>query len=587
MSATDVVTLQTEGSQEPERVRLTGSEALVRTLKAAGITEWFGVAGGSLARVLKAVAIDPDLRYVGTRHEAAGGFMAAATYAGTGRLAVAIGEQGPGSLNLLSSMGNAFNNNLAVLAITASPPIAHSRPFDGMFMEWDGAAAFRAYTKSSATVNTIARVPQYVREALRAALTGRPGPVHIDLPSDILLGSDEFDVAELDAPLSSYLAEPRTAGDAAAIERAAELLLQAKRPVLIAGGGVARAEAEPEFRELMHRLHATGTSTQMGIGTVSTDDPAFIGHGGVIGGPAGLRAMREADVVLSVGCRFSSWMWDGHVPATPGPPQQELIQVDRDADMIGRMIPVSVPIAGDAKVVLRQLLEAVEGRTAAAPADSEWVRGLVEEYREHRAKLDALAAQELEPMHPATLARELGEWLPEDALVVYDGGHTTFWSNEFTPATEPRTRFHDPGMAHLGFGTPYAIALKLAYPERTVVNTIGDGSFGFTIQELDTARRYGVNIINVLHDNAAFGIIRAGQQPNGFELGTDLAGTDYVAIAQAFGCHGERVTRREEIKPALERAAASGLPAVVDVQVFFENYPSLDAFRRMAMPKVS
>jgi acetolactate synthase-1/2/3 large subunit len=334
---------------------------------------------------------------------------------------------------------------------------------------------------------------------------------------------------------------------------------------------------------MMRALGALGTATQMGIGAVDSASPEFIGHGGVIGGPAVLRAMREADAVLAVGVRFSSWMWDGHSPAVHGGSEQRIVQVDVDPAMLGRLVPVDVALAGDAKAVLGQLLEALTDRTV-ADGDDAWSRLLVDEYRTHRAAIDELAAQDSRPLHPATLAKELGEWLPDDALVVYDGGHTTFWSNELTPATDTRTRFHDPGMAHLGFGTPYALALKHAFPERTVVNTIGDGSFGFTIQELDTARRYGLNAIHVLHDNSAFGIIRAGQEANGFELGGDLVGTDYVAIAQAFGCHAERVTKREEIRPALDRAAASGKPAVVDVEVAFEPYPSLDAFRRMAMP---
>ena len=571
-------------SPQRERVTLTGSEALVRTLRAAGVTDFFGIAGGSLVRVFKAIAADPALRFVGTRHEAAGGLMAAATYAGTGRLAACIGEQGPGSLNLLSGMGNAYNNNLALVAVTSSPPTTLSHPFHGMFMEWDATTAFRPYTKHSAQANAARRVPQLVREAVRAALTGRPGPAHVDMPSDVLFETAEYDVAELDAPRESYVPTLRPAGDPTAVEEAAELLARAERPLLIAGGGVARSDATAELREVMRCVNALGTATQMGIGAVDSTSPSFIGHGGVIGGPAVLRAMREADVVLSVGCRFSSWMWDGHAPAVTGGPSQRVVQVDVDPAMLGRLLPVDVAILGDAKVVLGQLLEALADRTVAADEDSRWARSLVEEYQAHRTALEALAAQRLDPMHPATLAKAIGDWLPPDSLVVYDGGHTTFWSNELTPATETRTRFHDPGMAQLGFGTPYALALKLQYPDRPVISTIGDGSFGFTIQELDTARRYGLNVVNVLHDNEAFGIIRAGQEHNGFELGGDLAGTDYVEIARAFGCHGERVTRPEEIGPALDRALQSGLPAVVDVRVRFEPYPSLDAFRRMAMP---
>lgn len=563
------------------RVTLTGSEALVRVLKASGVVDFFGVPGGTLNGTLKAVAADPDLHFIGTRHEAPGAFMAAASFQGSGRLAACLGEMGPGSLNLLSGLGTAHNNNLALVAITAGPPSSRAHPYRGMFMEFDGRRLFQAMTKWSEQVGQTRRIPQVVRWALREALTGRPGPVHLDLPGDVLAGSAEFDEAELDAPLERFVPGGRLPGEAAAIESAARLLAQARRPLLLGGGGVAVSEGAPEFRELIRRLGAAATATQMGLGVVDSSSAAFIGHGGVIGGPAVLRAMREADVVLAVGCRFSSWVWDGDAPAPPGWPDQELIQVDRDPGMLGRLRAVSVPIVGDAKTVLGQLLAAVPEGGA---RDEAWLTSLVDEYRAYRAELDRLAGAPSEVMHPAALASEFGRFVPADALVVYDGGHTTFWSNEFTPAGEPRTRFHDPGMAHLGFGLPFALGLKHRFPERPVFNLTGDGAFGFTLQELDTARRQGLAVVTLLHDNASFGIILAGQKPQGFEAGAVLEGTDYVAVARAFGCQAERVTRPEEVAPALRRALDSGLPAVVDARVFFDPYPALDAFRRMSAP---
>ena len=188
-------------------------------------------------------------------------------------------------------------------------------------------------------------------------------------------------------------------------------------------------------------------------------------------------------------------------------------------------------------------------------------------------------------MHPAALADAIGRALPDDALVAYDGAHTSFWTNDLTPAYEPNTRFHDPGMGHLGFGIPYANGLKLRFPDRPVVNVTGDGAFGFTLQELDTARRYGLNAVHVIHDNAAWGVIRLGQSKQGFELGTDLSGTDYVAIARAFGCHAERITRPDEVAPALERAFASGKPAVIDAVVQLVPHPGLPRFASAGMKR--
>jgi thiamine pyrophosphate-dependent acetolactate synthase large subunit-like protein len=566
-----------------ERIRLTGAQALVWVLKSSGIDQIFGVPGGSLVGVMEAIAREPGLRFLGTRHEAAAAFMAAAAFHAGGRVAACLGEQGPGSLNLLSGLGTAFNNHLGVIAITASPPTSRTHPFLGMFMEFDGRRLFEAVTKWSGQVTDPRRIPSVVRWALREALTGCPGPVHVDLPSDVLMASADFERVDLDAPLDRFLPPQRPPADAATVEAAAQLLAGAERPLLIAGGGVVVSEATAEFRELVGRLGAAATATQMGLGVVDSTGAWFIGHGGVIGGPAVLRAMREADVVLAVGCRFSSWMWDGDGPATPGWPGQVLLQVDRDPTAFGRLRPVSVALLGDAKVVLAQLLAAL-GDSVVRPEPSAWLRSLVEEYRGHRARVEELAAQRGPTVHPAALSKVLGEILPRDALVVYDGGHTTFWSNELIPATEPRTRFHDPGMAHLGFGLPYSLALKLQYPDRSVFNVTGDGAFGFTLQELDTARRHGLNVIQIVHDNESFGIIRAGQRGRGFELGAALEGTDYAAIARAFGCFGERVTQLEEIRPAMMRALGSGLPAVLDVRVVFEDFPALGAFRRMALP---
>ena len=554
---------------------VSGGEALARVLAASGVSELYGVPAGKLSPFLAAVAADRSFRTVGVRHEAAAAWMAAATFQATGRLAVAFGESGPGAHNLVSGLGSAWANSLAVLVVTPGAPTHLAYPFEGLAMDSDNERLFAPVTKWRAVARDPGRLPGLVRRALVEALTGRPGPVYLELPADVLAAAVDLDPAELDAPLERFRPAGRQHADPSAVERAAALLARAERPLVIAGGGVTVSGAAPELRSLAERLGAAATATQMGLGCVSTADPSFFGHGGVIGGEAVVRALTEADAVLAVGCRFSSWLWCGADEGVRGLPHQELVQVDVDPAVIGRHRPVSVGLQGDAKAVLAQLLEAV-GETARAR--SPWVGSLVEQYGRYRDELRAAAAVPGEAMHPAALAEEIGAWLPDDSLVVYDGGHTSFWSNDLTPATEPRTRFHEPGMAHLGFGTPYAHALKLLHPERTVLSVNGDGGFGFTVQELDTARRHGIAAVHVIHDNAAWGVIRLGQGRAGFELGTDLGGADYAAIARAFGCHGERITRREEVGPALDRAVASGLPAVVDAVVRLEPHPGLRRF---------
>ena len=561
----------------PEKLRLTGGQALARCLVPEGVPFVFGIAGGKLMHFMRAIAEQPSIRYVGVRHEAAAGMMASAVYAATGRVAVAIGEVGPGAINLVSGIGGAFNNNLAMLAITSNNQRMAAYPGRGTLMELDTQAVFRPVTKWNAVVMDGRRIPELVRRAFREALSGRPGPVHLDVPQDVLMEEHEYDAADFETPAAQYrlLAAPHPRP--ADIARAAALLRKAERPVLLAGGGLARSGNSTAFRDIAALLDAPATATQMGIGAVDPADPHFIGHGGTIGGSAITRALREADLVLAVGCRFSSWLWDAEGPLAR---DRRMIQIDTDPAAIGRVGHLEVGLLGDAASVLDDLLAELRATPhKAAPSNHAWLAGLREDLAAHHAKLDAMAAERTPVMHPAALARAIGEAMPDDALATYDGGHTSFWSNDLTPVSPARTRCHEPGMAQLGFGTPWAVALKLAHPDRPVFNIIGDGAFGFTVQELDTARRYGLPIITVIHNNEAWGIIRIGQRRAlDFELGTDLSGTDYAAIARGFGCRGETITQVEEIGPAIARALASDLPTVLDCRTRFEPHPGLPQF---------
>ena len=558
---------------------LEGGDALARTLVAVGVQDVFGVPAVKLEPFLGAVAREPRLRHLGTRHEASAAWMATATFHATGRVAACYGEMGPGAHNLVGGLGTARANGLAVLVLTSGAPTHLGYAASGLAMAADVPGLMRATTKWSAVARSPERIPELVRAAVREALSGRPGPVHLELPADVLAAAAEIGDPALDEPV---VASPAPRPAASDVEEAARLLRSAERPLLVAGGGVVLAGATAELRALGARLGAAATATQMGLGVVPTGDAGFFGHGGLIGGEGVMRALREADVVLLAGCRLSSWLWDGSRPALSGPPAQRVVHLDVDPSAAAGVLPAALVLAGDARETLGALVDAVGD--APVTADASWRASLVADHHAHRRLLLEGADEPADAMHPAVLARELGDWLPEDALVAFDGGHTTFWSNDLTPALEPRTRFHDPGMAHLGFGLPYALALQAAFPGRTVVNVTGDGAFGFTLAELDTARRNRLPVVTVIHDNAAWGVIRFGQQRSGFDLDTALTGTDYAAVARAFGCHGEWVTEAEQIRPALDRAVASGLPAVVDVRVRFVPHPALARFAAMGRP---
>lgn len=556
---------------------LTGAQILERLLANEGVTTAYGVVGGKLASLLHALHRAQRIRFVGTRHEASGAMMAAATYAGTGRVALALGEMGPGSLNLAAGAGTAFNNNLAVLLVTTNQHRAASYPHAGMFMDLDAQALFRPVTKWNAVVSDPRRIPDLVRRAFREMLSGRPGPVHLDIPQDVLSAPCEISDEQLDLPPACYrtVAGPRPAPQLA--EEAAALLRGARRPLIVAGGGVVASGAAAATLALAQRLRAPVVATQMALGVVPTGNPHFIGHGGIIGGDALHAGLAEADVILALGCRFSSWMWDER-GALAGR-RQKLINVNIDPAALGAPALHEIGIQADAGLALADISEVLADADVAA--DPQWLKGLRDKRIAYEASFGTVSGPE-GAMHPALLSRAIAQALPDNAIAVYDGGHTSFWSNDIIPAREVRTRFHDPGMCQLGFGLPYALALQIEYPDWPVVNITGDGSFGFTIQELDTARRNRLPVITIVHNNAAWGIIRAGQRAQfDFELGTALDGTDYAAIARGFGCFGETVTEVDAFAGSWQRALQSGLPAVIDCRTAFVPHPNLKAFGRM------
>ncbi len=561
-------------------MKLTGAQALVRVLAAEQVKFVFGVVGGKLAPLLHAIHQDSRLRFVGVRHEASGAIMATADFAGSGRVAVAIGEMGPGGLNLASGAGIAFNNNLAMLLITTNQHRAASYPHSGMFMDLDVLAVLKPLTKWNAAIHDPRRIPELARRAFREALSGRPGPVHLDIPQDVLAASCDFADDEFDLLPARYRAIDKPRPAERAVSAAADLLRRASRPLIVAGGGVITSGAEAGIRKLAALLRAPVVPTQMALGAVATDSPFFIGHGGLIGGAAIQKAFAEADVILAAGCRFSSWMWDDQGPLARR--HHHLININIDPSALGAPAIHDVPIHADVAATIDDLLS---GLTAEPPMGvaADWLRDLRQARAEYEKKLETMVADRSSPvMHPAALGRAIAQALPKDAIAVYDGGHTTFWSNDLTPVSDARTRFHDPGMSQLGFGLPYALSLQLQHPGKPIVNITGDGAFGFTLQELDTARRLKLPVVTVIHNNASWGIIRAGQRMQyDFELATGLEDTDYAAIAKGFGCVGETVSSPDEIAPALQRAIASGLPSVIDCKTRFVPHPAMPAFGAM------
>lgn len=554
---------------------MSGADAVVHVLHRAGIRAVFGLASGKLSPLFKALSVRDDMRFIGVRHEASAAFMASGIAAATGRMALCLGETGPGGLNLLSALGGAWANHLPVLAITSSNPSAIMHPHRGAFSSTDNEALFRHLTKWNARVTVGERLPELVHRALREALSGGPGPVHLDIPAEILSGAFRFSQAELDAPVTSFIGRP-PAPHAQDIAEVVDLLRQARRPLIIAGGGVARSggDACAGMVRLLDRVGCPGITTQMGLGVIPQDHPQSLGQGGFVGGSAVVEAMQQADLVLAFGCRFSSFLWVDGPPRWDDRPDRKLVQIDIDPAALGHALPLTLGVTSDAGLAIEALVQALSG-VELHPAH-DWLPGLTAKRDAYRASIDLKNIDGL--IHPGALAQGVARFIGPNDLVTLDGGHTSFWSNEFTPALLPCTRFHEPGMSHLGFGLPAALAMAGHYPDRRVFCLTGDGAFGFSLQELDTARRYGLKVITIIHNNASWGVIRAAQNKHGFEIGTDLDGTDYAAIARAFGCHGERLERLEDLDAVMARALAADTSVVIDARVGWSPHPMFPTF---------
>jgi acetolactate synthase-1/2/3 large subunit len=554
--------------------RLTGGEVLKRCLVEENVRYVFGVPGDQLYPILDAIYQDKRIEFITMRHEAAAAHAADAWARVTGEPGVCLGTVGPGAANLIGGTYAAYADSIPMVVITAQNQSWRSYPDHGSTQALDQLSLFKAVTKWNSVVSHWRRIPELAQCAFRTARSGRPGPVHLDFPSDILYQTGEESEAKILHP-SGYRAVERPVGDVSLVDQAARMLVGAKAPLIHAGGGVLRSRASRELIELAEYLQVPVTTSTTGRGAIPEDHPLCLIP--ACPGTGALVAQVEADVVLLVGGRLGDLEMWGQPPLAWGEPaRQKMIQVDISEDMIGLNRQVHIGIVGDAKSTLRALLEAVKKHTprreeSASLVDYKQVeKGWLQGFEE-------MSRSESVPIHHLRLIREVREFFPRDAIMVVDGGNTTVWCLYLNRVYEPNTYLSSASgdSGHLGSGIPYAIAAKLAAPSRQVYCITGDGAFGFNIQDLETASRLKLPLTFVVANDSAWGMIRSGQTLaySRRHIGVDLSDIRYDRVAQAMNCYGERVTEPSEIRPALQRAANSGLPAVLDVVVDREAVP--------------
>ena len=544
--------------------KILGSDVLLKCLIQEDVRFIFGIPGGQLTTLLDAIhrfGREEGIEFIMTRHEQAAAHMADTYSRLTGKVGVCAGTVGPGAVDLVPGVYEAYVNSIPILVLTAQNQTWKSYPDHGATQGCDHLGLFKPITKWNAVVSHWKRIPEMVQEAFRQATSGRPGPVHLDLPVDVLFEEgDETEVSIL-APAQYRLTVPPS-GNPQVIKQAAEMLAQARSPVIHAGGGARRSAATAEIVALAEFLGCPMTTGITARGTIPEDHPLYL----IPLGFGSIAARAQADVVLVVGSRLGALDVWGKPPFWGKPEEQKIIQVDTAPESLGENRQVDVAILGDAKAVVRDIHSVLQTMIEPREEDPQFPQ-----YRAAQAawlrNFENLASSDAVPIHPLRVVRDARAFFPRNALFVTDGGDASIWAHYLTRIYEPGTHLwhDDSGMG--GGGLPKAIAAKLVCPDRPVYAICGDGFFMMNVQELETAARLGTNVVIIVSNDRAFGFIKAAQQTAFASryVGVDFNDVRYDKMAEAAGWYGERVEDPREIMSALKRAVDSDKPALLDV----------------------
>lgn len=550
--------------------QMTGGQAAVAALEAENTKVAFGLIGSATMELFDAL-YDSDIRFVGVHDERTGVHMADGYARASGGPGVMIaGQNGPGATNLVTGLAQARAAFSPVVSIAGH--LAQGHRYRDAFQEVDQQALFGPVTKKTWTAPSADRVPELMRAAFRTAMAPQRGPVHLNLPRDVLAGRADFPPMQ---PPSAYRGVSPAAPDHTALQAAAEMLEAADRPVIVAGGGIKMTGAAEAALALAEAL-ACPIVTSPGHGdAVPAGHPLNAGQMGPRGNPVASRLVKEADVILALGTRlgFNSTFYSyDNISETA-----RIIQVEQVAEAIGRHFPVALGILSDAPVFARELTSVITKRQGRARADS-WVAGFQADRAAYLAERDAQADRS-HPTQPSGLFAELRRVLPRDAAITLDAGTLCLQATDALTYHRPGSLFTPLDFGLVGFSFACGLGVKLARPDRPVVSLMGDGGFGMTTSELSTAVDQGINTVTVVMNNGCWGAEKAYQRDffDGRYIGADVSSPPFDRLAELYGARGFRADRLADLAPAVEAALACGKPAVVDVAV---DPAALYSFRR-------
>lgn len=541
--------------------KMPAAQAIVESLRVEGVSTVFGLAGSCILEIMDKLYDAKDIRFIDTRHEQAAAHMADGYARVTGRAGVVLVTNGPGASNLVTGVALAKLAHSPVLAITGAPMTSQDQRES--YQEFDQVALFRPITKHSYRVNRPDRIPELFRYAFSTALSGKPGPVHVDIPRDLLYSEIE---AEFLRP-SQYRPENRARGGREQVAQAAKLLAGARHPMILAGGGVIWSGATREVVELAELLQAPMATSSMHRDAVPNDHPLFVGQLGAKGSKGAKVTAQASDVILGLGTRLAhatTFYGYDYIPKTA-----KLIQVEIDQKELGRNLPVEVAILGDAREVAMDLAEALRGHRP-APGPAEERRAAAARHRAEREQMweEARRANGT-PLRPSRFLAELRKRLPRGAVVALDAGSLCSMSTDALEYFEPRTLLTPLDFACLGFSYAAAMGAKVARPEKTCVAIAGDGGFAMNLQELETAVRCGIQTVTFILNNNCWGSEKAYQRDycDGRYIGTWITNPPYDKVAEVFGAKGLRVDHPSQVADGIDAAFKADAPVLVDVIV--------------------
>ncbi len=549
---------------------MTGAEILIESLLREKTEVMFGYPGGAVLPIFDKL-YDSKIRFILTRHEQGAAHAADGYARATGKVGVCIATSGPGATNLTTGIATAYMDSIPIVAITGQ--VKTFLIGNDAFQEADVTGVTRSITKHNYLVKDIKDLTRIICEAFYLASSGRPGPVLVDIPVDIQIQDIEFNWPK-EVDIRSY--KPTYSGHPGQIKKAAKLISQSKKPIIYAGGGIILSGAHRQLRELVEKTQIPVTWTLMGIGGFPSTHKLSLGMLGMHGTAYANHATMESDLIIAVGARFDDRV-TGRLDAFA--PYAKIIHIDIDPSSISKNVKVDVPIVGDAKNILKELIKELKK----TPDTSDWLKTTEAWKKKH-----PLSYSNQGGLKPQYVIEQIYEATKGEAIIATEVGQNQMWAAQWYKYSHPRTFLSSGGLGTMGYGFPAAMGAKVGRPEKEVFDIAGDGSIQMNIQELATCVCNKINVKVAILNNGYLGMVRQWQELfyKKRYSHTCIAGPDFVKLAESYGAMGIRVTKKEEVRPAIEKAIKTDNVVFIDFRInpeenVFPMVPAGEAINRM------